>query len=209
MSILSNWLKKNKIFFETITATLLAIMAIFVSCTQTKIARNQMALSVVPIVFIEPAKIVKGTTGEFTLFLKNDSPAELYDIGINEDYFVSSTSEDGQTTLRSFGALIVWPQGSIERLKSGGRKSFTISFKTICEQMDTFFNSKDKGMKMKIVRLTVEFRRKLDGRKFRYLKAYVITGNDNLLLDYDQRDIRVPEMPVFGEIKKLLGVVDN
>lgn len=39
------WLKKNKIFFETIAATLLSIMALIVSCSQNKIAEKQTKLA--------------------------------------------------------------------------------------------------------------------------------------------------------------------
>lgn len=45
MDKVRRFLERNKIYFETIAATLLSIMALVVSCSQTEIARKQTALS--------------------------------------------------------------------------------------------------------------------------------------------------------------------
>ena len=104
-----NCLKRNKIFFETIAAILLSVMAIIVSVSQNTIAKKQITLSETPIISIEPPENVKGKIGEFKLFLKNISLADLYDIRIYEDYFVSLTPKDGPTTFVRYGIFTTNP----------------------------------------------------------------------------------------------------
>lgn len=206
-----NCLKRNKIFFETIAAILLSVMAIIVSVSQNTIAKKQITLSETPIISIEPPENVKGKIGEFKLFLKNISLADLYDIRIYEDYFVSLTPKDGPTKLVRFGIFTTKPNSSIQQLKLNEKQSFTISFRSMHEDMNQFYNSEIKGHRMKIARLIIKFRRKLDGKEFIQSKAYIIAGHGDYLLDYDERDIRlsVSGEPTFGDIKKILGIVNN
>ncbi len=201
-----DWLQKNKIFFETFAAISLSIMALLVSSSQYKIAKSQLILSESPKILIEPSNEVKGSIGEFELFLKNLSLADLYDIRIYEDYFVSLTPKDGPTKLIRFGIFTTKPNSTIQQLKSDKNENFTISFKSIHDDMNQLYNSEVKGHRMKIARLTIKFRRKIDGEEFIQSKAYIITGHGDYLLDYDERGIQMPRQPTFEDIKKILGV---
>jgi hypothetical protein len=202
----SDWLQKNKIYFETIVGISLMIMALFVSYSQYKIAKSQLILSESPKILIEPSNEVKGSIGEFELFLKNLSFADLYDIRIYEDYFVSLTPKDGPTKLIRFGIFTTKPNSTIQQLKSDKNENFTISFKSIHDDMNQLYNSEAKGHRMKIARLTIKFRRKIDGKEFIQSKAYIIAGHGDYLLDYDERGIQMPRQPTFEDIKKILGV---
>ena len=202
----SDWLQKNKIYFETIVGISLMIMALFVSYSQYKIAKSQLILSESPKILIEPSNEVKGSIGEFELFLKNLSFADLYDIRIYEDYFVSLTPKDGPTKLIRFGIFTTKPNSSIQQLKSNKKENFTISFKSINDDMNQLYSSEVKGHRMKIARLTIKFRRKIDGKEFIQSKAYIIAGHGDYLLDYDERGIQMPGQPTFEDIKKILGV---
>lgn len=199
-----DWLEKNKIFFETIAAILLSTMALSVSCTQSKIARNQLILSENPRIIIEPSEDVKGSVGEFKLFVRNVSLAELYDIRIYEDYFVTMTQEDDSISLARMGAFITKPNSIIPQLKPNKRESFTINFKSIIENMNEFYRE-HKSYQMRIVRLKVKYSRKLDGKEFMQTKAYIIAVGDSILIDYDERGIRNPVAPSFEDIKNILG----
>lgn len=201
-----DWLQKNKIFFETFAAISLSIMALLVSSSQYKIAKSQLILSESPKILIEPSDEVKGSIGEFELFLKNLSLADLYDIRIYEDYFVSLTPKDGPTKLIRFGTFTTKPNSTIQQLKSDKNENFTISFKSIHDDMNQLYNSEVKGHRMKIARLTIKFRRKIDGEEFIQSKAYIIAGHGDYLLDYDERGIQMPRQPTFEDIKKILGV---
>lgn len=201
-----DWLQKNKIFFETFAAISLSIMALLVSSSQYKIAKSQLILSESPKILIEPSDEVKGSIGEFELFLKNLSLADLYDIRIYEDYFVSLTPKDGPTKLIRFGIFTTKPNSTIQQLKSDKNENFTISFKSIHDDMNQLYNSEVKGHRMKIARLTIKFRRKIDGEEFIQSKAYIIAGHGDYLLDYDERGIQMPRQPTFEDIKKILGV---
>jgi hypothetical protein len=201
-----DFLERNKVFLETIAAILLSVMAVIVSISQNTIAEKQLILSEIPIISIEPSEDVKGNIGEFELSLRNLSLADLYDIRIYEDYFVSLTSKDGPTELLRFGWFNTKPDSYIEQLKSNEKESFTISFKSIHDDMNQLYSSEVKGQRMKIARLIVKFRRKLDGKEFIQSKAYVIAGHGDTLFDYDERGIRISGEPTFGDIKRLLGV---
>jgi hypothetical protein len=125
------WLNENKIFFETATATLLSFMAIMVSVSQCSISKQQIILSETPIVLIEPAEIIKGTVGEFKISLINHGLADLTDIKIYEDYYVSLTPMNGPITLYRFGPFSTQPNTTVLQLKSYGKSNFAIYFTAI------------------------------------------------------------------------------
>ena len=202
------WLEKNKIFFETFAAVLLGVMAILVSFSQCKISKNQLALSVEPQLSIEPSEMVKGSIGEFELTIKNPSLAEIYDIRIYEDYFVTSTTDDNRVQLVRVGIFTTFPDTTILQLESNDETKFNISFKSIIKEMKDYYANR-KGFKMRMVRLTIKYRRKLDGKEFKYIKAYIIAGDGDHLYDSDEREIKTPYMPSFNEIKNMLGVSNN
>ncbi|MCX5678935.1 MAG: hypothetical protein NTY76_07535 [Candidatus Omnitrophica bacterium] len=199
-----DWLEKNKIFFETVAAIALSLMALLVSCTQSEIARNQLVLSGNPIILIEPSDTVKGSIGEFKISVKNISMAELYDIRIYEDYFVTMAQENGSINLVSVGAFITKPNLVIPQLKPNNREDITINCKLIIKNMKELYRE-HKGVEMRIARIRIKYCRKLDGKEFMQTKAYIIAGQGDFLIDYDERGIRTPMTPSFEDIKNILG----
>lgn len=199
-----DWLEKNKIFFETVAAISLSIMALLISCTQSEIARNQLILSENPRILIEPSEVVKGSIGEFKLFVRNVSLAELYDIRIYEDYFVTMAQEDGSISLVRMGALITKPNSIVPQLKPNKKENIIINFKSIIENMKEFYRG-HQGLQMRIARIKIKYCRKLDGKEFMQTKAYIIAGQGDFIIDYDERGIRTPVTPSFEDIKNILG----
>lgn len=59
---------------------------------------------------------------------------------------------------------------------------------------------------MMLVRLTIKFSREVDGTESTKSKAYIICGNGDFLVDYDERGMDFPSGPTYSEIKKALGV---
>jgi hypothetical protein len=72
--------------------------------------------------------------------------------------------------------------------------------------MKEFYSSDAKGHRMMITRLTLKFRRALDGKEFTKSKAYVIAGHGDYLLDHDERGVSFPGGPSLSDIKQVLGV---
>jgi len=199
------WLKTNKIFFETVAAALLSIMAWQVSCTQAKIAKNQLILSTNPRILIELPKYGMGSSpGELKMFIKNVGLSELYDIRVYEDYFVTATQQNGSLGLVEVGGFITEPNSVISQLKPNGKEGITLNAKSINAMMKNFEHD-NKGYQMRIVRLNIKYCRKLDGREFAYSKAYIMDLSGGVLLDYDERGIKIPLTPSFDDIKKALN----
>lgn len=200
-----DWLEKNKIFFETIAAISLSFMALFISCKQSEIAKNQLVLSEDPRIVIEPSDVVKGSKGVFELFVKNVSLAELYDIRIYEDYFVTESQENGTIGLVSMGAFLAKPGIIIPQLKPDKKEEIIANFESNSESAKEFYRE-HKGWQIRILRIKIKYCRKLDGKEFIKTKAYIIAGGDDFLIDYDERGIRTPMTPSFENIKNMLGV---
>ncbi len=190
------------------TSILVVITAIYVifSYQILQDGRRQLSLAQDPVIRILPEDDVAAEVGSFELSISNQGLSDLSKIRIYEDYFVSLTPKGGPITLHRFGMFSVKPNTVIPTLHRGSTKRFTISFKSILENMKNFDNSDEKGHRMRIARLLVKFRRNIDGKEFSYSKAYVIAGHGDYLLDHDERGITFPGGPSFADIKNVLGV---
>ena len=198
------WLNKNKIFFETITAILLSLMAIFVSIAQLGVAKNQLILSADPVVLVEPSSIVRNSSGQFRLFINNKGLAELYNIRLYYDYFVTMKQDDSLISLGSIGPFITEPNSTIYLLKPNQKKDFIIDIKDINEKMNEFYMGRE-GLQMRILRIKIKYCRKPDGKEYTQPKVYIIGGGGVALFDYDERGVVSPIAPSFEQIKKVLS----
>ena len=191
---------------SAVTAIVLTLVNLSIT---SRANERQLALSATPEILVQPSEIVRGKIGEFDLRITNQSLADLQDIRIYEDYFVSQTLKGGPITCHRFGAFVTIPDSTIETLTRGETKTFQINFKSIIENMKLFM-SNTKGHRMRIARLTVKFRRKLDGKEFSQAKAYIITGKGGGLLDSDDRGIPAFQgQPTFSDIKRVLGIPND
>ncbi|MCX5697397.1 MAG: isoprenylcysteine carboxylmethyltransferase family protein [Candidatus Omnitrophica bacterium] len=201
-----NCLERNKIFFETITATSLSIMAIIISVQANKIASNQLALSQEPVIRVVPEKTVIGNNvASFTLSLKNAGLSNIIDIEIYEDYFVAQKLPDKPISLNRFGIFSIQPNHIIPVIKKGEAKDFQIEFKEIHKQMLDFFLSDAKGYKAGLLRLIVRYNREIDGREFSFAKVFFIDFSGKVLLDSYPRGIE-QEFFSIEEVKAALGI---
>lgn len=151
---------------------------------------------------------VKGAVGEFELTLNNLNLAVLHDIRIYEDYFITKTLDNNSIQLNSIGIFSILPNTTIEELSPNKKVRFMISFKPTIEQMKEFYVDR-KGLHMRILRLTIKYKRKLDGKEYKKTKAYLIAGHGDYLIDSDDRGMTTPDMISFNDVKNILGVENN
>jgi len=207
-----NCLKRNKIFFETITPTLLSSAALIassaaliISLWANNIASNQLALSQEPAIRIVPEKMVKGNDeASFDLSLKNAGLSNIVDIEIYEDYFVVPNLPDGSISLHPFGICLTQPNHIIPLIKKGHAKDFQIKFKETHKQMLNFI-SDTQGFKAKLLRFTIRYRREIDGREFSFSKVFFIDLSGTFLFDSYSRGVKQEFFPS-EEVKAVLGI---
>jgi hypothetical protein len=170
---------------------------------------KQIELSQEPIVRILPENQVEGLVANFSLQIKNYSMSDLVDIRIFTDYFIAISKGKEEISLISFGTTSSQPNHKISDLTANELKVFNIEFNTTLEQMNEYYNSDFKGQRMKLVRLIIEYERKVDGKRFIYKKAYIIAGHGDYLIDSDERGIRPPlDLFNFDDIKRIIGTND-
>lgn len=168
--------------------------------------QKQLELLNEPVVRIISDGHINGEKGIFIIKMKNFGISDIQNIEIFDDYYVAHKPKNGQTSLYRFGALFTIAQINIPLIKSGKDEEFTINFSELNKKMTDFYLSQ-KGYVMKVVRLSVSYERKVDGRKYEFKKIFIIGGHGDILIDYNIRDVPVlPEMISFEEVKNILGV---
>jgi len=201
-----NFLERNKIFFETITATLLSFMAFMVSFNSCNIASSQLALSQEPAIrFVQEKTVAGNDVASFMLSLKNTGLSDISDIEIYDDYFVAQKLSDKPILLHRFGIFSIQPSHIISTIKKGRAKNFQIEFKETHKQMLDFFLSDTKGYKMKLLRIIVRYRREIDGREFSFSKIFFMDLSGKFLFDNYPRGVEQDFLPV-EEVKAALGI---
>lgn len=193
------------------TVVLAIITGIYIFLTYQTLTeiRRQAALTQDPIIRVLPEEDVKGDIARFDLKLMNTGVADVYDVRIYEDYFISLTPPQGPITLNRFGAMVLKPDTHIPSLKRGEKRAFKLESPEVHKRMTEFYVSEIKGHRMMIVRLLLKYRRLDDGKEFKTSKAYVIAGHGDVLIDYDERSISSPGEPSFSEIKQVLGISEK
>ena len=198
---LRQFLKRNKIFLDTITALLLSSMAIALTVVQVGISRNQLILSVDPVLWVEPSRTVSGAVGDIKIEISNLGIAELYEIEVYESYFVTQSLENKTVQLAPIGKRNIYPNTKIKALLPDETKDFNVDFKYIVARMEDFYRNR-KGLHMKVCRLILKYRRRLDGKRFSQSKFYIIAGHGDSLVDFDEMDLSLPGM---ANLKDVLG----
>ena len=72
---------------------------------------------------------------------------------------------------------------TISALRAGEEGTFDIDFAYFYEKIADINKAP-----MRILRLSFEYRREIDGRDFSARKLYLIAGNGDLLVDFDAQD---------------------
>lgn len=193
------------------TVVLVIITGVYVILTHKTLTetRRQAALTQDPVIRVFPQEDVKGEIAKFDLEIANTGIADVSDVRIYEDYFVSLTPPQGPITLNRFGAMVTKPDTYIPSLKRGEKRSFNLEFSDVHKMMTEFYTSEIKGHRMMIVRLLLKYRRSEDGKTFKSSKAYIIAGHGDALFDYDERGILSPAGPSFSQIKQVLGISEK
>jgi len=193
------------------TVVLVIITGVYVVLTHKTLTetRRQVALTQDPIIRVFPEEDVKGEIAKFNLEIANTGIADVSDVRIYEDYFVSLTTPQGPITLNRFGAMVTKPDTHISSLARGEKRSFNLEFRDVHKMMTEFYTSEIKGHRMMIVRLLLKYRRAEDGKEFKSSKGYIIAGHGDLLIDYDERGISNPAGPSFSQIKQVLGIPEK
>ena len=168
---------------------------------------KQIELSHNPVVKIFPEEgIETNQSAEFTLKIINTGQANVSNIEIFEDYFVCLTPPNEKPRLYSFGIFTTKSENTIPSLSKGDTSSFNIEFRKTYERMKEFYLSDIKGQRMNILRLTIKYNRKVDGKNYELKKAYIIGGGAELLLDYDDRGIKFRDLTTISDVKKILEI---
>jgi len=193
------------------TVVLVIITGVYVILTHKTLTetRRQAALTQDPVIRVLPEEDVKGEIAKFYLEIANTGIADVSDVRIYEDFFVSLTPPQGPITLNRFGAMVTKPDTYIPSLKRGEKHSFNLEFSDVHKMMTEFYTSEIKGHRMMIVRLLLKYRRSEDGKEFKSSKAYIIAGHGDVLFDYDERGISSPAGPSFSQIKQVLGISEK
>ena len=197
--------KKDKREERIWNFTFLIVGAAISAIVTLWVANAQLAIAIDPTIEVTPSDIVKGKGGEFELSIRNPSLSDLTDIAIYKDFFVTETLGAERVQLTTIGPLILAPIEKINLLQKHQAKQFIINIKPILKQMAEFYKNKSEGLQMRIIRLTVKYHRKSDGKEFIKNKAYVIDLSGDVFIDYSNRGIGEP-IPSFDDIKKILGV---
>ena len=166
--------------------------------------KKQLAISVQPQIEISPKEYVEGDNGEFELSIFNQSPIDIINVRIYEDYFYSVSSQSTETKYYLLGTFNSLPDFNINFIKPKRNKSFTISFKDLLDDINQQYEKNEDGLIIILARLTIKYNRKVDGKEFTTTKVYMIHG-DNALLDFDSRGLDLPVIRTINKMKKNLG----
>lgn len=171
---------------------------------------RQVVLTQSPIIKISPEDQVIGQLGDFTLTIINTGISDVIDIDIYWDPFLSLQPNGEPVRFYRFGMVTAKANHKISTLRSGQKQEFKVEFKDNMKEINEFYIRSDmKGMRMRILRLIINFKREVDRKEFSFTKAYVIGGKGEVLSDhYDpRRDFAHEEGYLsYPELKRLLGV---
>lgn len=205
-SKIKDFLKENKIYFETIAVILLSIMALIVSSSQLKIAKHQLLLSEDPILICYPPQKGNDTPGKINITIENPSMSDLYEIKIFEDYFLATNPTNKNLKLIRYGAMFLSPNETIPKLKSKTSSVININYENTFKQLSENY-SKQTGPKRMFVKILIKFRREVDGKEFQTAKVFVIGVSGQIWVDNDMRGMPEPFSISTERVKRMLGVV--
>ena len=206
---IKNSLETNKIWFETIAAALISIMAIIVSFAQLSvmekqslIAERQYQSEIDPVITIGLENLGLGENGVYKLKIANIGALDICNVQIYEYYLTCPCEIQGQNLAcdsKSFGISSVptLPIKTVPLIKADDEIPYTIDTK---KHIANTTRGKEYPC---FLRLRIDYQKKVDGKKYRKLKAY---GISNILMDLesDASKVMSSNLPHFGKVRDLL-----
>jgi hypothetical protein len=203
------WLEENKIWFETVAAALISIMAIIVAFAQLSvmekqslIAERQFQSGIDPSISIELMDIGMGKNGIYNLKIKNNGALDICDVAIYENYLNCPFEQKGShlaidSKSFSISGISTLPMKQVPLLKPDDEVPYTIDIKKhIAETTEgTLYPC--------FLRLRVDYRKKVDGKPYQKLAAY---GISNILFDLESEGSRamLGNQPHIARVRELL-----
>jgi hypothetical protein len=182
------WLEANKIWFETVAAALISIMAIIVAIAQLSvmekqslIAERQFQSGIDPLISIELVDLGVGKNGVYNLKIINNGALDIADVAKYENYLTCPYEQKGSNLTidsKSFSisSISTLPMKKVPLLKPDDEIPYTIDIKKhIAETTEgTHYPC--------FLRLRVDYHKKVDGKPYRKLAAF---GISNILFDLE------------------------
>ena len=200
-------LKVTDIVSLILTAFLVIATIVYVDLTNKILNtnNNQIVLSHDPVVEIENKEIEDQKDCKTELIIENKGISDVIDVELYVDYFLSNTTKENITSVQYVGTLNILPKEKVSMIKSGQSVAITVDYKKQRDIMVNIVNSsKDKGIQYKLMKIQIDYRRKLDSKLFSYSKLCII-ADPGIIFDPNFRGMDFPEIPI-SEIKSILNV---
>ncbi|MBU3946778.1 MAG: hypothetical protein KJ826_00965 [Proteobacteria bacterium] len=206
---IKNCLEINKIWFETIAAVLISSMAIIVSIAQWSvmekqalIAERQYQSEIDPVISIGVENLGMGENGVYKLKISNIGALDICNVQIYEFYLTCPCERRGQdlscdSKSFAFSSVPNSPIKTVLLIRPDDEVPYSIDIKK-------YIANTQRGEEYPcFLRLRIDYQKKVDGKKYRKLKAY---GISNILMDLESDAIKVTSsnLPHFEKVRDLL-----
>lgn len=169
------------------------------------------ALSASPVVHIsEWCRSDDDAGGTFTFSITNSGVNDVVDLRFYRDCYVHSRDKRGTLVLQRFGDFSNKPICTMQSLGAGQSETFSVDIRDVYKEMIEFAYKDRKNPKMSIVRLGAHFKRKADGKLFKYYRMYLIFGPATQLISPDTRGNNLSgyfDLPI-DEVKQKLNCTE-
>jgi hypothetical protein len=202
-------LETNKIWFETIAAALISIMAIIVSIAQLSVMEKQSLIAerlyqsgIDPVISIEVEGIGVGENGVYKLKIKNNGVLDICNVEIYENYLTCPFRQEGNhlaidSKTFSISSISTLPTKKVPLVKPGDEIPYTIDIKK------HIANTTEGKQLPCFLRLRIDYYKKVDGKPYRKLSAFSIS---NILLDLESEGSKamLSNQPHINRVRDLL-----
>jgi hypothetical protein len=202
-------LETNKIWFDTIAAALISIMAIIVAVAQLSvmekqslIAERQYQSGINPVISIEMEDLGVGENGVYKLKIINNGVLDICNVEIYEIYLTCPYEQKGEhlavdSKIFSISSISTLPIKKVPLVKSGDEIPYTIDIKKYIA------NTTEGKQYPCFLRLRIDYYKKVDGKPYRKLSAF---GISNILFDLESEASKVvlANQPHINRVRDLL-----
>lgn len=201
------WLETNKVWFETIAAALISMMAIIVAIAQwsvmekqSVIAERQYQAGIDPIISIEIEDLGVGKNGVYKLKIINSGVLDICNVEIYENYLTCPFKQEGKyikMDTKRFGISVIstLPKKKFPLIKHGHNIPYMIDIH------NKIYNTTEGKQIPCFLRLRIDYDKKVDGKPYRKLYAFEL---GNVLMDLESEGSNVLNQPHINRIRDLL-----
>jgi len=169
------WLERNKVWFETIAAALISIMAIIVAVAQwsvmekqSLIAERQYQSGIDPIISIQLENLGLGENGIYNLKIVNNGVIDICDVAIYENYLTCPFEQKGEhlaldSKSFSISSVSTLPKKIVPLFKPGDEIPYTIDIKK------HIADTTEEKQYPCFLRFRIDYYKKVDGKPYRKL----------------------------------------